>query len=267
VSEPIVRSVAGDRVVTVTLDSPANRNALSRRLVAELSDALTAAVGADAGGDGDGEAGGAGVGAVHAVLLTHTGTTFCSGAALDEMRAGDPSEGTRDLLALFRRLLTVPVPVVARVDGATRAGGLGVLGACDIVLASARSTFAFTEVRLGLAPAVISLPLRPLLTARAASRYFLTGETFGAAAAAEIGLVTAAGDDVDTLTEAVLDGLRRADPQGLRETKPLVTGDRLRAIDDEGAAMGQLSARLFGSPVAQSHFAAFFDQTPRKGQR
>jgi enoyl-CoA hydratase len=261
VSEPIVRSVAGDRVVTVTLDSPANRNALSRRLVAELSDALTAAVGAAAGGaPGDG-------GAVHAVLLTHTGTTFCSGAALDEMRDGDPSEGTRDLLALFRRLLTLPVPVVARVDGAARAGGLGVLGACDIVLASARSTFAFTEARLGLAPAVISLPLRPLLTARGASRYFLTGETFGAAAAAQTGLVTAAGDDVDTLTEAVLDGLRRADPQGLRETKPLVTGDRLRAIDDEGAAMGQLSARLFGSPVAQSHFAAFFDQTHRKGQR
>jgi enoyl-CoA hydratase len=248
---PIVRSVPGDRVVTVTLDSPANRNALSRRLVAALSDALAAAA-----TDG-----------AHAVLLTHTGTTFCSGAALDEMRDGDPSDGTRDLLALFRQLLTLPIPVVARVDGAARAGGLGVLGACDIVLASSRATFAFTEVRLGLAPAVISLPLRPLLTARAASRYFLTGETFGAAMAAEIGLVTAAGDDVDTLTESVLDGLRRADPQGLRETRPLVTRDRLRAIDDEGAAMGELSARLFASPIAQSHFSAFLDQKQRKGQQ
>ena len=255
-SEPIVRSVAGDRVVTVTLDSPANRNALSRRLVAELGDALTAAAAAAGSGAG-----------AHAVLLTHTGTTFCSGAALDEMRDGDPSDGTRNMLALFRQLLTMPIPVVAVVDGAARAGGLGVLGACDIVLASARSTFAFTEVRLGLAPAVISLPLRPLLTARAASRYFLTGETFDAAAAQEIGLVTAAGDDVDTLAEPVLDGLRRADPQGLRETKPLVTRDRLRAIDDEGAAMGDLSARLFASPVAQSHFSAFFDKTHRKDQR
>jgi enoyl-CoA hydratase len=252
----IVHSVSGDRIVTITLDSPANRNALSRGLVAQLRDALAAA--AAAGTDGT----------AHAVLLTHTGTTFCSGAALDEMRDGDPADGTRAMLALFRQLLTLPIPVVARVDGAARAGGLGVLGACDVVLASDRSTFAFTEVRLGLAPAVISLPLRPLLTARAAARYFLTGETFGAAVAAQIGLVTAAtGDDVDALASEVLDGLRRADPQGLRETKPLTTGDRLRAIDEEGAAMGQLSARLFASDIARSHFSDFLDQTHRKGQR
>jgi enoyl-CoA hydratase len=251
----IVHSVSGDRIVTITLDSPANRNALSRQLVAQLRDALAAA--AAAGTDGT----------AHAVLLTHTGTTFCSGAALDEMRDGDPADGARAMLALFRQLLTLPVPVVARVDGAARAGGLGVLGACDVVLASARSTFAFTEARLGLAPALISLPLRPLLTARAAARYFLTGETFGAAVAAQIGLVTAAGDDVDALASDVLDGLRRADSQGLRETKPLTTGDRLRAIDEEGAAMGQLSARLFASDVARSHFSAFLDQTHRKGQR
>ena len=249
---PIVRSASGDRVVSVTLDSPANRNALSRQLVAELSDAL---------------AGAAAAGNAHAILLTHTGPAFCSGAALDEMVSGDPSQGTRDLLALIRQLLTLPIPVVGRVDGAVRAGGLGLLGACDVVLASARSTFAFTEVRLGLAPAVISLPLRSLLTSRAASRYFLTGETFDAATAAEIGLGSAAGDDVDTLAESVLDGLRRADPQGLRETKPLVTCDRLRAIDDDGAAMGRLSARLFASPVAQSHFSAFLDQTHRKGRQ
>jgi enoyl-CoA hydratase len=248
---PIVRSEPADHIAVVTLDSPANRNALSRRLVAELADALAAAAAMEE---------------ARAVLLTHTGTVFCSGAALDEMRDGDTARGTRDLLALFRQLLTLPIPVVARVDGAARAGGLGMLGCCDVVLASARSTFAFTEVRLGLAPAVISLPLRPLLTARAASRYFLTGETFDAGVAAEIGLVTAAGDDVDALATSVLGALRRADPQGLRETRPLVTRDRLRAIDDDGDAMGELSARLFASPVAQSHFAAFFDQS-RKGKR
>jgi len=248
----LVRSESCDRVVAVTLDSPANRNALSRRLVAELTEALSAAA-ADEN--------------AHAVVLTHTGTTFCSGAAIDEMRGADPAEGTRALLALFRNLLTLPVPVVARVDGAARAGGLGVLGACDVVLASTRSTFAFTEVRLGLAPAVISLPLRPLLTGRAASRYFLTGETFDAVTAREIGLVTAAGDDVDTLAEPVLDALRSADRQGLRETKPLTAGGRLRALDDEGAAMGELSARLFASPIAQSHFSAFLDQARRKGKR
>lgn len=246
----IVHSTLDDRVVTVTLDSPANRNALSRRLVAELSGVLTAAA-----ADSD----------AHAVLLTHTGSVFCSGAALDEMLTGDPGDGPREMLGLFRQLLTLPIPVVARVDGAARAGGLGVLGACDVVLASTRSTFAFTEVRLGLAPAVISLPLRPLLTARAAARYFLTGETFDAAEAASIGLVSAAGDDVDGLVSPVLGALRRADPQGLRETRPLVTRDRLRAVDDEGAAMGDLSARLFASPAAQSHFAAFFSHRKDQG--
>ena len=95
----LVRSESSDRVVTVTLDSPANRNALSGRLIAGLTDALSAAA-ADEN--------------AHAVLLTHTGPAFCSGAALDEMRGGDPARGTRDLLATFRQLLTLPIPVVAR---------------------------------------------------------------------------------------------------------------------------------------------------------
>jgi enoyl-CoA hydratase len=241
----IVHSESADGVVTVTLDSPANRNALSRQLVAELSTALDAAAADET---------------AHAVLLTHTGPAFCSGAALDEMLGGATTDGTRDMLALFRKLLTLPVPVVALVDGAARAGGIGVLGSCDVVIASARSTFAFTEVRLGLAPAVISLPLRPLLSARAASRYFLTGETFDAATAVEIGLVSLVGEDASP----VLDGLRRADRQGLSETRPLTTRDRLRAIDTDGVAMAELSGRLFSSPVAQAHFSAFLE---RRGRR
>lgn len=241
----LVRYESSDRVATITLDSPANRNALSRRLVAELLAALDVAASDES---------------AHAVLLTHTGPTFCSGADLSEMRSGSGS-GTADMLDLFRLVLTLPIPVVARVDGAVRAGGLGVLGACDVVLASARSTFAFTEVRLGLAPAVISLPLRPLLSARGASRYFLTGETFDAATAVEIGLVSAAGE-LDGLTGPVLDGLRRADRQGLRETRPLTTRERLALVSAEGEAMGDLSARLFASPVAQAHFDAFLN---RKG--
>ena len=232
----IVSSRVDHQVVTITLDSPANRNALSRRLVDELMSAL-----AEAGADDS----------VHAVLLTHTGPAFCSGAALDEMGGSDPGRGTGNMLSLIRQLLTLPVPVVALVDGATRAGGLGLLGGCDIVLASPRSTFAFTEVRLGLAPAIISLPLRPVLAARAMSRYFLTGETFDAAEAASIGLVSAVSSDASP----VLDALRRADRQGLVATKPLTTRSRLEALDD-GDAMVALSARLFASPVAQAHLAA-----------
>lgn len=240
----LVRGSAADRVVTITLDSPANANALSRRLVAELTSALTAA-GADE--------------SVHAVVLAHTGPVFCSGAALDEAMSGASGAsggGSADLLALLRLLLTLPVPVVAVVDGAARAGGIGLLGACDIVLGSPRSTFAFSEVRLGLAPAIISLPLLPLLPARAASRYFLTGEQFSATEAAAIGLITDVSDD----PAPVLDRLRRADRQGLAATKPLTTASRLAALDAGGAEMAALSARLFASPVAQRHFAAFFSR-------
>jgi enoyl-CoA hydratase len=230
-----------DRILTVTLDSPANRNALSVALVSGLLDALSLAAGDER---------------VHGVVLTHTGHVFCSGADLSQT----PENSTEAMLGLMRSLLTLPIPVVAVVDGATRAGGIGILGSCDIVLATEGSTFAFTEVRLGLAPAIISLPLRPVLTSRAASRYFQTGEKFSAATACTMGLVTA----VDEPVEPVLSGLRAADRQGLRHTKPLTTRDRLRAIDEEGRAMTELSSNLFASEVAQAHFAAFFESR-RKG--
>ena len=92
-------------------------------------------------------------------------------------------------------MLELPIPVVARVDGHARAGGLGLLGACDAVVAGPASTFAFTEVRLGLAPAIISLTVLPRMTDRASSRLFLTGETFGPEEAVRVGLVTESTDD------------------------------------------------------------------------
>ncbi|MDQ1018443.1 hypothetical protein QFZ43_004992 [Streptomyces afghaniensis] len=133
-------------VETLTLDSPHNRNALSAALVGELADAL-----ADAGRDPG----------VRAVVLTHTGNTFSAGADLKD----PPPPGA--LVALLRRIIELPKPVVARVTGHVRAGGLGLLAACDIAAASTDATFAFTEVRIGVAPAVISLPLLPRADPRA----------------------------------------------------------------------------------------------------
>jgi enoyl-CoA hydratase len=230
-----------DRILTVTLDSPANRNALSVSLVTGLADALTAAASDER---------------VHGVVLTHTGPAFCSGADLSQT----PENSTEAMLGLIRQILMLPIPVVAVVDGATRAGGLGILGACDVVLATAESTFAFTEVRLGLAPAIISLPLRPVLTSRGASRYFQTGEKFSAATACTMGLITA----VDEPVEPVLEGLRAADRQGLAATRPLTTRDRLRELDAEGKQMAELSSSLFASPVAHAHFAAFFESRRKR---
>ncbi|MGY0024785.1 enoyl-CoA hydratase family protein [Streptomyces sp. cg35] len=229
-------------VTTLTLDSPANRNALSSALVGELAERL-----ARAGKDHD----------VRAVVLTHTGTTFSAGADLRD--PPDPDA----LVGLLRRLVELPKPVVARVDGHVRAGGLGLLGACDIAAASAASTFAFTEVRIGVAPAVISLPLLPRLDPRAVARYYLTGERFDAAEASRIGLVTVASapdEDVDGVLEPVLDGLRRASPQGLAETKKLLTVKVLEAFDRDARALTGLSARLFGSAQAHEGMTAFLER-------
>ncbi|WP_121747623.1 enoyl-CoA hydratase family protein [Streptomyces sp. E2N166] len=226
-------------VETLTLGSPHNRNALSAALVGDLAAALT-----DAGGDTG----------VRAVLLTHTGNTFSAGADLR-----DPP-GPDALVALLRQIVELPKPVVARVAGHVRAGGLGLLAACDIAGASTASTFAFTEVRIGVAPAVISLPLLPRADPRALARHYLTGERFDAAEAARIGLVTAAGDDVDAVLQPVLDGVRRASPQALAETKRLLTARVLEAFDRDAADLTALSARLFASPQAREGMTAFLER-------
>ncbi|WNZ10679.1 enoyl-CoA hydratase family protein [Streptomyces sp. 11x1] len=230
---------AHDRgITTLTLDSPANRNALSARLVGELSGALTRC------GEDDG---------VRAVVLAHTGNTFCAGADLR-----DPPD-PKAMVTLLRQILDLPGPVVARVTGHVRAGGLGLLGACDIAAAGPEATFALTEVRIGVAPAVISLTLRPRTDPRALARYYLTGERFGPAEAARIGLLTAAGDDVDDVLAPVLDGLRRASPTALAETKRLLTAKVLENFDLDAGELTSLSSRLFASADAREGMTAFLE--------
>ncbi|MGP3983552.1 enoyl-CoA hydratase family protein [Streptomyces sp. KR80] len=250
-TEPLVRRASGRGITTLTLDSPHNRNALSARLVAELDEGLAAAA-------KDPQ--------TRAVVLTHTGGTFCAGADLSEASAGPgtaaaAASGPLGLARLLRTVVELPKPVVARVTGHVRAGGLGLVGACDIAVAGPGASFAFTEVRLGLAPAVISLPLLSRLDERAAGRYYLTGERFDAAEAARIGLLTLAADgDVDEALAPVLDGLRRTSPQGLAESKRLTTARVLRAFDRDTEAMAELSARLFASDEAREGMTAFLER-------
>ena len=235
-------------IATITLNSPENRNALSAQLVGELSEHLRKAA-EDEG--------------VRAVVLTHTGTTFCAGADLREQAAeGGPEAGTKRMLALLRQIVELPKPVVARLDGNVRAGGLGIVGACDIAIASGRATFAFTEVRLGLTPAIISLTTLGTMSERSASRYYLTGETFGSAQAAATGLITQATDDLDAEITAISDALRACSPQGLAETKPITTATALHRFDQGATAMQQLSARLFGSAEAREGITAFLQKRP-----
>ncbi|MFC8656530.1 enoyl-CoA hydratase family protein [Streptomyces parvus] len=226
-------------IATLTLDSPANRNALSAALVGELRDAL-----ADCAGDDT----------VRAVVLTHTGSTFCAGA--DLTAPPDPEA----FVGLMREIVALPKPVVARVTGHVRAGGLGLLAACDIAVAGEASSFALTESRLGLAPAVISLTLLPRVDRTAANRYYLTGERFYAAEAARIGLVAVAAEDVEKGLAPVLDGLRRASPQGLAASKELVTATVLRSFDQYAEDLIARSAALFASDEAREGMTAFLER-------
>jgi enoyl-CoA hydratase len=237
-------------VARLTLDSPDNRNALSTALVDQLHQGLT---------DAAEESG------VRAVVLGHTGGTFCAGADLAEAgrNPGDVAVNrARELTHLLRRILELPMPVIAAVDGHVRAGGLGLVGACDIAVAGPASTFALTEARIGVAPSIISLTLLPKMTARAAGRYFLTGEKFGAAEAADIGLITVAADDVEAAVATLTAAIGKASPQGLAASKALTTAPILAAFDRDADELTEQSARLFVSEEAREGMLAFLQKRP-----
>lgn len=246
---PRVRIETTSGVMTITLDSPHNRNALSDQLVSELTEGLAAAE-----RDED----------VRCVVLTHTGNTFCAGADLSEARsntADDPARARADqLMDLLRAIVALPKPVIGRIDGHVRAGGMGLVGACDIVLAGDASTYALTESRLGLAASVISLTVLPRIDPRAASRWFLTGSKFDVAEAARIGLVTEAVGGTDELDEAVARvtaDFGACSPQGLRESKALVTHELLAHIDAHRDRVADQSSRLFVSEEAREGMLSF----------
>ncbi len=233
-----------DGIATITLDSPHNRNALSRRLVTELFDALESA-------ENDADA--------KVVLIRSADRVFCSGADMSEAAEGGMEEGAKALVALQRVILTHRCPVVTRLAGPVRAGGLGIVAASDVVVCSDDVTFAFTEVRLALTPAVISLTVLPRLTSRGAADTFLTGRSFGAAEAAQMGLVTraVASEALDDEIATVCAGLAQGHPQGLRETKALLARTVLAHLDANAEEMAALSARLFGSDEAREAMTAF----------
>ncbi len=251
--DTLVEYAVDGHVARLTLNSPHNRNALSTTLVGQLHQGLR-----DAADDP----------AVRVVVLGHTGNTFCAGADLSEGSAAsaDPAEATaersREMAALLRAIVEAPLPVIVAVDGHVRAGGMGLVAACDIAVAGGRSTFALTEARIGVAPAIISLTLLPKLSARAAARYYLTGETFDATTAAAIGLITTAADDVDAAVAALVADIGRGSPQGLAASKALTTAAVLAGFDRDAERLGAESARLFVSDEAREGMLAFLQKRP-----
>ena len=243
----LVHYEVADQVATITLDSPHNRNALSRQLVGELFERLERA-------DADPDA--------LVVLLRSSGRVFCSGADLSEAATTPMEEGARAIVALQRAIVALSKPVVTVVEGAARAGGIGIVAASDLVLTAEDATFALTEVKLGLTPAVISLTVLPRLTPRAAALTALGGEVFTGAEAVDHGLVTRA-VPADQLSGAVADllaSLTTGAAQGLRETKALLGRELLERIDARGEELVALSARLFGSDEAREAMTAFLSR-------
>jgi enoyl-CoA hydratase/methylglutaconyl-CoA hydratase len=243
----LVRQSTDGPVRTITLDSQHNRNALSRQLVTELVAALQAA-------DADPE--------VRVVALLAAGPTFCSGADLSEASGEGMEEGARRIVALQRLLLTLTKPVVTRVHGAVRAGGIGIVASSDIVIAADDATFALTEVKLGLAAAIISLTVHARMTPRSAALTTLGGSVFTGEQAAAYGLVTRAVPAVG-LTPTVLEiclELATGSPQGLRESKAILNRDLVARIDAHGEEMATLSARLFASDEARAAMTAFLNR-------
>jgi enoyl-CoA hydratase len=245
----VVHAVVREQVATLTLDSPHNRNALSEQLVAELTDRLGQAA-ADP--------------SVRAVVLTNAGRVFCAGADLKAAGSGTMAPSTRGIVALLAGIVDLSKPVIARIRGHVRAGGMGLVGACDLAVADSAASFAFTEARIGVAPAVISLTTLDVLDPRAGGRYFRTRETFDAETAARIGLITVAAPEggIDEIVEGLVAAIRETSPQGAAETKRLLTAQRRARIAARADEMAALSAKLVASEEAQEGIHALLERRP-----
>jgi methylglutaconyl-CoA hydratase len=244
--DPLVHVATGRGVTTLTLDSPHNRNALSTPLMTQLLAALAASVADDS---------------VRVVVLSHTGPVFCSGADLKETAAAYAS-GTVPAAMLGDVLAAIwecPKPVVARVGGPARAGGLGLIAAADIAVCAEAATFAFTEVRLGVIPAVISATVLPRLHPRAAAELYLTGDTFDGRRAARIGLVTTAtpAEALDVTVAAYCDALVRGAPGALAGAKELLRRAPATTLRDDITALAELSSGYFLSEEGREGVLAF----------
>jgi methylglutaconyl-CoA hydratase len=248
--DELVHRTTADGVTTITLDSPGNRNALSSGVRTQLTSHLVAAT-----EDDD----------TRVIVLTHTGPVFCAGMDLREARDRRADEASvRDFPAILETIWTAPKPVVARVAGPARAGGVGIIAACDLAVAVESATFAFAEVRVGVVPLVISAVVRRKMLPHAVRELFLTAETFDARRAAATGLITAAvtTDRLDEEVRRYIDLLRLGAPRALAATKHLLAEP---PPGDLGVALAKLverSATFFASDEATEGMRAFAEKRP-----
>jgi methylglutaconyl-CoA hydratase len=248
-----VRYEVDGGVGTITLASPETRNVLTsdtmRALVTHLAEAR----------DDD---------EVRVIVLTGEGNTFCAGADLAGAAQADGDsfahQGPGALVAVLEAMLDHPKPIVARVQGHVAGGGNGLVAASDLAVASASAKFAFSEVRVGVAPAVISVVCLARMTPAHARELLLTGERVSADRVKEAGLVTAVADDeaLDGVVSSYVDALLRGGPIALARTKELLTRVPAMQRRDAFAYTADLSAALFGSDEAREGMTAFLERRP-----
>jgi methylglutaconyl-CoA hydratase len=248
VGSELVRLDVGGGVATITLDSPANRNALSRRLVADLHTALDGAEQAVAAGD------------VRSLVLTHTPPVFCAGADLKERASGPPDSAP--VVRAFERLMDADVPAIAAVSGPVRAGGVGLMASCDLVVVDSTVTFAFTEVRIGVVAAIISVPIFRRVPPSHLAGPLLTGEPFDADHAHRVGLVTHVSHDVTAVVDHLCAAIALGGPNAVTATKWMLRDASIDAAARAAsfARMRDLSDHHFQSPEATEGMAAFAEK-------
>jgi len=250
VSAPVTCAVA-EGVATITLDRPDAKNRLDAESMALLLEHLRATA-EDPG--------------VRVVVLTGSGSTFCSGAdlagAVAATTGGFASGGTSGLVDVLVAMLDHPKPIIARVQGHVAGGGNGLVAACDIAIASEEARFAFSEVRVGVAPAIISVVCLQVMHRRDAQELLLTGERVSAERVRASGLITQVveADGLDAAIAAYVDQLRLGGPEAVARTKELLRRVPAMTRDESFAWTAELSAGLFTSTEAREGMTAFLEK-------
>jgi methylglutaconyl-CoA hydratase len=239
-----------NRAAWIRLNRPESRNALSTELLAELSTHLRTAV------DDPG---------VRVVVLTGTGKAFCARADLKSQGSGvADGKSKNDFVEILKQMREGPKPVICAVNGHAFGGGIGLVAAADIAIAVRGAKFAFSEVRLGVIPAIISVVVLPKLGEHHAMRLFVTGERFSAAEALGYGLVHRVVEDCDleSAVQAEVDAIAKGAPNAVSAAKRLVREIPRLEPDDAYAVAAEKIAKLFASAEAAEGLAAFAQKRP-----
>lgn len=246
-TDPVLLDVA-DGVATITLNRPDAKNRLDSEGMSRLHEYLVATAHDDA---------------VRVVVLTGSGNTFCAGADLSgALQARDGGFAAGSLVDVLTAMLDHPKPIIGRVQGHVAGGGNGLVAACDIAIAAADARFAFSEVRVGVAPAIISVVCLEVMHRRDAQELLLTGERVTAERVLRAGLLTSVveSEGLDAAVAAYVDQLRRGGPEAVRMTKELLRRVPTSTRDEAFTWTAEVSAGLFGSAEARAGMSAFLEK-------